>query len=42
MEREHRSMILVDEDPAGLLDEFTAYRPPEIDKVRWILRMAGR
>lgn len=42
MEPEHRSMILVDEEPAGLLDEFATYRPPEIDKVRWILRMAGR
>jgi uncharacterized protein (TIGR00730 family) len=30
----HRDMILVDTSPAGLLDRFRSYRPPEEEK--WI------
>lgn len=33
---EHRSMLLVSEDPAGLLEELGDYRPPPTDK--WIDR----
>ncbi len=32
----HRSMILVGEEPEGLLDRFDAYRAPVVDKARWI------
>jgi uncharacterized protein (TIGR00730 family) len=42
IEEEHRSMILVDEDPAGLLSQFADYRPPEADKVEWIKRVNRR
>ncbi len=34
---EHRSMVLVQENPDGLLDQFDAYQPPRIDKAEWIL-----
>lgn len=30
----HREMVLVDDDPAALLDAFTDYTPPEVEK--WI------
>jgi len=36
VEDEHRSMILVDDNPASLLDQFVSYRPPDIDKVDWV------
>jgi uncharacterized protein (TIGR00730 family) len=36
---EYRAMVLVDEDPEGLLEKFAAYRPPEIDKAAWILQL---
>lgn len=32
----HRSMILVGEEPEGLLDGFDSYQPPVVDKARWI------
>ncbi len=41
MEPEHRSMILVDEDPEALLDKFAVYRPPQVDKAEWILKMSN-
>ena len=31
---EHRAMALTDTTPAGLLDQFTTYQPPQVDK--WI------
>jgi hypothetical protein len=34
MRREHRDMLLVDNDPGQLLDRFEAYRPPVVEK--WI------
>jgi uncharacterized protein (TIGR00730 family) len=36
---EHRTMILVDEDPAALLDRFETYQPPRLDKADWIRRI---
>ncbi len=36
---EHRAMVLVDEDPAALLDQFEAYQPPRLDKADWIRRI---
>jgi hypothetical protein len=33
----HRSLLLVDDDPASLLDQFQNYIPPTIDKAKWIL-----
>jgi len=35
---EHRQMILVDENPAGLLDQLNAYTPPAVDKAAWAKR----
>ena len=35
----HRSMVLVDDNPQGLLEKFGQYRPPLVDKVKWVLRM---
>ena len=34
----HRSLLLVDKKPAGLLDKFAVYDPPEVDKLAWIKR----
>lgn len=36
---EYRAMVLVDEDPEGLLAQFAAYQPPAIDKAAWILQL---
>jgi len=35
---EHRSMVLVESEPEGLLDRFVVYRPPQLEK--WIDRAA--
>jgi uncharacterized protein (TIGR00730 family) len=40
IEPEHRSMILVDEQPAALLEQFRCYQPPTVDKAKWALRLA--
>jgi hypothetical protein len=29
-------MILIDDDPESLLEKFSKYEPPKIDKVKWI------
>jgi uncharacterized protein (TIGR00730 family) len=36
---EHRAMILVDADPAALLDRFDTYQPPHLDKAEWVRRI---
>ena len=41
VELEHRSMILIDEDPERLLQKFEAYHPPVIDKAQWVLRLSS-
>lgn len=40
VEPEHRSMILVDEDPESLLRRLGTYRPPLIDKAKWALGLS--
>lgn len=35
----HRGMVLADESPAGLLDQFRGYVPPEVEK--WIEKKKG-
>jgi len=37
LQPEHRSMLLVDKDPATLLDRLESWTPPAIDKTKWIL-----
>jgi uncharacterized protein (TIGR00730 family) len=32
LKAEHRAMALIDDDPERLLDQFSAYRPPSVDK----------
>ena len=32
-------MIIIDDDPDSLLDKFSSYVPPNIDKAKWILGM---
>ena len=39
---QHRSMLMVDENPAALLDKFETYQPPVADKAAWALQMARR
>jgi uncharacterized protein (TIGR00730 family) len=39
---EHRAMIIIDDDPESLLDKFSKYEPPRIDKAKWILGMMPR
>jgi uncharacterized protein (TIGR00730 family) len=37
LQREHRSMLLVETEPATLLDRLESWTPPVIDKTKWIL-----
>ncbi len=39
---EHRSMLLVHEEPMPLLDLFDSYRQPVVDKAEWILSLSNR
>jgi len=41
VELEHRSMILVDENPEKLLHKFETYHPPIIDKAKWVLQLSS-
>ena len=41
VELEHRSMILVDENPEKLLQKFESYHPPGIDKAKWVLQLSS-
>ncbi len=36
-----RALLLVEEDPAILLDRFTTYQAPNIDKAKWILSLSN-
>jgi len=38
MHCEHRDMLLVHNEPSGLIDLFEAYEPPDVDKAVWIKR----
>lgn len=40
VELEHRSMILMDEDPERLLRKFETYSPPIVDKAKWVLQLS--
>ncbi len=40
VELEHRSMILMDENPERLLQKFETYHPPVIDKAKWVLQFS--
>ncbi len=37
--QEHRTMVLTDPSPGGLLDQFETYEPPQVDK--WIEKKNG-
>lgn len=39
IEKEHRSMILIDNEPAELIKKFTSYEPPKIDIAKRVLEM---
>ena len=36
---EHRSMLMVDEEPTKLLDQLETYEQPVVDKAEWILSL---
>jgi uncharacterized protein (TIGR00730 family) len=36
---ENREMLLIDNDPEGLLGKFSAYKAPVVDKAKWALEM---
>jgi uncharacterized protein (TIGR00730 family) len=38
----HRAMILIEKDPAVLLERFAAYQPPQGDKAAWALEKSGQ
>jgi hypothetical protein len=42
LDPEYRSMILIDEEPDGLLRQFEQYNPPALDKAQQALRQMGR
>ena len=37
LQPEHRSMLLVETEPAALVDRLESWTPPAIDKTKWIL-----
>ncbi|BBO75622.1 cytokinin riboside 5'-monophosphate phosphoribohydrolase [Desulfosarcina widdelii] len=37
--KRHRELVLIDDSPESLLEKFASYRPPDIDKAAWALRM---
>ena len=37
VQAEHRAMLLVENEPATLLDRLESWQPPAIDKTKWIL-----
>jgi len=41
LQPEHRGMVLVDENPALLLEKFDSYRPPQADMARWALDLTN-
>lgn len=41
IDQDHRSMILIDEDPEGLLEKFEKYQPPKTDKAERALRLTS-
>ena len=41
IEKECRSMILMDKDPDALLQKMKSYHPPEMDKAKWALAMVN-
>jgi len=38
---EHRELVLVENDPAKLLDRFASYVAPRLDKAAWALSLNG-
>jgi len=40
VELEHRSMVLMDDDPERLLQKFETYHPPKTDKAKWVLNLS--
>lgn len=39
MEKEHREMIQIDQNPGSLLDKFEVYQPPVVNKAKWALKL---
>jgi len=39
LEKGHRELVLIDDNPNELLAKFESYCPPKIDKASWALRM---
>ncbi len=39
IEIEHRAMIMIDKDPEALVEKFNTYQPPQVDKIKWALKM---
>lgn len=39
---DHQTMVMVDEKPEALLDQFDRYEPPKVDKAKWILSLKNR
>jgi len=37
---EHQSMLLVDQNPASLLDQFVSYLPPQVDKAERAIKLS--
>jgi uncharacterized protein (TIGR00730 family) len=38
---EHKSMLMVDNSPEGLLQRFSEYKPPRVDKAKRALKLSG-
>ena len=42
VEKEHRDMVIVEDDPEKLLESIAAFKPPTKDKVKWALKASRR
>ena len=38
VEKEHRDMVIVEENPKKLLERIASFKPPTKDKVKWALK----
>ena len=42
MQKEHRDMLLIDENPSSLIDKMHQYHAPTVDMVKWVLETKSK
>ena len=38
--KSHRAMVFIEQDLAALLEKFNVYKPPKVNKARWVRRLS--